>query len=132
MAKRDEERVEKKSRPLIAVVGPCASGKSALVRRLKALGYNARHVAQDHSYVPDMWRRLTNPDLLIYLDAELSTIARRRHIGWGERYLADERRRLRHARQHCDLYINTSRLAPDEVRASALTFLQKQHPQANQ
>ena len=124
MAKRDEERVEKKSRPLIAVVGPCASGKSALVRRLKALGYNARHVAQDHSYVPDMWRRLTNPDLLIYLDAELSTIARRRHIGWGERYLADERRRLRHARQHCDLYLPTDDLTEEEVLARVVAFLE--------
>jgi len=79
----------------------------------KALGYNARHMVQDHSYVPDMWRRFTNPDLLIYLDAELSTIARRRRISWGERYLADER--LRHARQHCDLYLSTDDLTEEEV-----------------
>jgi cytidylate kinase len=106
-------------------VGPCASGKSSLVQQLKALGYNVRHVAQDHSYVPDMWRRLTDPDLLIYLDAELSTIARRRRISWGERYLADERHRLRHARQHCDLYLTTDDLTEEEVLEHVVAFLEK-------
>lgn len=119
------ERDRGEHRPLIAVVGPCASGKSSLVRRLKALGYDARHVAQDHSYVPDMWRRLTDPDLLIYLDAGLSTIARRRRISWGERYLAAERHRLRHARQHCDLYLPTDDLTEEEVLERAVNFLQK-------
>ena len=107
------------------MVGPCASGKSSLVRRLTALGYNARHVAQDHSYVPDMWQRLTDPDLLVYLDAELSTIARRRRIRWGERRLADERRRLRHARQHCDLYLPTDDLTEEEVLAQVVAFLEE-------
>jgi hypothetical protein len=106
-------------------VGPCASGKSSLVRRLEALDYNVRHVAQDHSYVPDMWRRLTDPDLLIYLDAELSTIARRRRISWGERYLADERHRLRHARQHCDFYLATDDLTEEEVLEHVVAFLEK-------
>lgn len=117
------EQDSEKQRPLIAVVGPCAAGKSSLVRRLEALGYNARHVAQDHSYVPDMWRRLTRPDLLIYLDAELSTIARRRRIAWGERYLADERHRLRHARQHCHLYLPTDDLSEEQVLQKVLNFL---------
>jgi hypothetical protein len=118
------DRIEEK-RPLIAVVGPCASGKSSLVRRLEALGYNVRHVAQDHSYVPDMWRRLTDPDLLIYLDVELSTIARRRRISWGERYLAKERHRLRHARQHCDFYLATDDLTEEEVLEQVVAFLEK-------
>ena len=125
MTEPDSSTDREKQRPLIAVVGPCASGKSSLVRRLKALGYNVRHVAQDHSYVPDMWRRLTDPDLLIYLDAELSTIARRRRISWGERYLADERHRLRHARQHCDLYLSTDDLTEEKVLEHAVTFLEK-------
>lgn len=80
-------------------------------------------MVQNHSYVPDMWRRLTNPDLLIYLDAELGTIARRRRIGWGERHLADER--LRHARQHCDLYLPTDDLTEEEVLKRAVDFLEK-------
>ena len=121
------DRIEDK-RPLIAVVGPCASGKSSLVRQLEALGYNVRHVAQDHSYVPDMWRRLTDPDLLIYLDVELSTIARRRRISWGERYLANERYRLRHARQHCDFYLATDDLTEEEVLEQVVAFLEKHSP----
>jgi hypothetical protein len=125
MAEREDRRDSIKGSPLIAVVGPCASGKSSLVRRLKALGYSARHVAQDHSYVPDMWRRLTDPDLLVYLDAELDTIVRRRHIGWGESYLAEERRRLGHARQHCDLYLPTDDLTEEEVLEQVLAFLEK-------
>ena len=125
MAEKDGSREKLQHRPLIAVVGPCASGKSSLVRKLKALGYNARHVAQDHSYVPDMWQRLTNPDLLIFLDAKLGTIARRRRISWGERYLADERHRLRHARQHCDLYLATDDLTEQEVLKKVITFLEE-------
>jgi hypothetical protein len=125
LAERDDGRDWGKERPLIAVVGPCASGKSSLVQQLKAVGYNVRHVAQDHSYVPDMWRRLTDPDLLIYLDAELSTIAHRRRISWGERYLADERHRLRHARQHCDFYLATDDLTEEEVLEHVVAFLEK-------
>ena len=125
MAAQDAENERKRKRPLIAVVGPCAAGKSSLVKGLKARGYNARCVAQDHSYVPDMWRRITNPDLLIYLDAEWNTITRRRRISWGERYLNDERHRLRHARQHCDLYLRTDALTEEEVLRQVLSFLNK-------
>jgi cytidylate kinase len=126
MAARDDARRRKGHRPLIAVVGPCAAGKSSLVRRLKARGYNARSVAQDHSYVPNMWRRITDPDLLIFLDAELSSIVRRRHIAWGERYLNDERHRLRHARQHCDLYLPTDDLTEEQVAQQVIDFLETQ------
>ena len=60
-------------RPLIAVVGVCAAGKSTLVQALRAEGFNARQVLQEHSYVPNMWQRITNPDLLIYLDCTIET-----------------------------------------------------------
>lgn len=127
MAMRDKEQ-----RPLIAVVGPCASGKSSLVRRLKKLGYNARSVAQDHSYVPDMWQRFTKPDILIYLDAGLSTIARRRRVSWGERYLAGERHRLRHARHHCDLYLLTDDLTKEKVLEKVVAFLRNGPPKGHE
>jgi cytidylate kinase len=128
MTAENAENERKCQRPLIAVVGPCAAGKSSLVKGLKARGYNARCVAQDHSYVPDMWQRITNPDLLIYLDAEWNTIARRRRISWTERYLNDERHRLCHARQHCDLYLRTDDLTAEEVLQRVLTFLDAQTP----
>ena len=36
------------------------------------LGMNARHIAQEHSYVPAMWEKITQPDILIYLNSFLS------------------------------------------------------------
>ena len=107
----------------IAVVGPCAAGKSMLVERLRALGYEARQVSQEHSGVPTMWRMLHPPDVLIYLDASLPTIARRREIDWGEEYLLELRNRLRHARQHCDFYLQTDGLSEEEVLEKVLAFL---------
>jgi ribose 1,5-bisphosphokinase PhnN len=101
--------------PRVVVVGPDASGKTELVRRLRASGYNARSCAQDHSYVPDMWRRLSRPDFLVYLDARLETIARRRAIDWGQERLDQLNARLAHARAHCDLYLPTDDLEPADV-----------------
>jgi hypothetical protein len=101
----------------VVVVGPDATGKTELVRRLQALGYNARSCAQDHSYVPDMWRRLARPDYLVYLDARLETIARRRAIDWGQDRLDALNARLAHARVHCDLFLPTDDLEPSEVVA---------------
>ena len=110
---------------LIAVVGVCASGKSTLADRLRSLGFDARQVLQEHSYVPDMWQRLTRPNLLIYLDASLETVRRRRHLADFEAWILEqERSRLRHAREHCDLYIDTDALDPASVLRLALEYLQ--------
>jgi deoxyadenosine/deoxycytidine kinase len=109
---------------LIAVVGVCASGKSTLVRGLQARGWNARHVVQEHSYVPDMWQRVTRPDLLICLDASLETIRQRRCDPEMPAWLIEsERYRLRHALAYCDLYIKTDALTADQVLERALDFL---------
>jgi hypothetical protein len=35
-------------------------------------GYQARHITQEHSYVLDMWKKLVNPGILIYLDVSLT------------------------------------------------------------
>lgn len=101
--------------PRVVVVGPDAAGKSELVRRLRSLGYNARTCAQDHSYVPDMWRRIARADFLVYLDARLETIARRREIHWGQERLDALNARLAHARAHADLYLPTDELDSHEV-----------------
>ncbi len=118
--------------PLVAVVGACGSGKSTLVRGLQAHGVNARQVVQEHSYVLDMWARITKPDLLIYLDASLATIRNRRNDpdlpGW---LVEDEIRRLRHARTHCDLCIQTDSLTPSDVLEQALAFLALGEDQAS-
>lgn len=110
--------------PLIAIVGVCASGKSTLADALRAAGWRARQVLQEHSYVPHMWQRITRPDILIYLDCSTETTRRRRHApdfpAW---ILHSERERLRHARMHCDIYLNTDALRPDEVASIVLARL---------
>ncbi|MDT8304348.1 MAG: hypothetical protein RRC07_00315 [Anaerolineae bacterium] len=113
-----------KDRLRIAVVGPCMSGKSELVNALRAAGYTAHHVAQEHSYVAHMWQHMTQPDVLIYLDVDYEAVrARRPQISWGPERLVEQAGRLAHARAHCDLYIDTSGLSIEAVRAQALQFL---------
>jgi hypothetical protein len=108
----------------IAVVGPCASGKSTLVAALRADGYDARHPAQEHSYVKDMWRRLTKPDVLIYLDLSLEAYRQRRpRDDAGPKYLEMQRARLAHAREHADLVVETSGMTAEEVRDRVITIL---------
>lgn len=109
----------------VVVVGPDAAGKSELVQRLRRLGYNARSCAQDHSYVPDMWRRLARPDFLIYLDARLETIARRRRIDWGQERLDQLNARLAHARAHADLILPTDDLTLPQVLARVQAALSR-------
>jgi hypothetical protein len=117
-------QAERDKRPLIAVVGPCASGKSQLVQALGERGYNAREVLQEHAYAPTMWQRITEPDVLIYLDVS-ETVARQRRpthapTGWWETLA----HRLRHAWEHADLYIHTDGLTIHQVVEQALAFLQ--------
>jgi len=112
----------------VAIVGPCASGKSTLTAALRAAGYEARMPAQEHSYVPDMWRRLVDPDVLIYLDISYEALlARRPHFGEPE-YLEREKARLAHARAHADLVVDTSELAAEEVRERVLESLPEAAP----
>lgn len=109
----------------IKVVGPCASGKSALAARLRALSYEASSAAQDHSHVPDMWQRINPPDILIFLDVSLAEAKRRGRTGqdWDQKYLDEQHHRLRHARAHCDLYLPTDGLGEGEVLVQVLAFL---------
>jgi gluconate kinase len=109
----------------IKVVGPCASGKSTLAAGLRRLGYDATSAAQDHSFVPDMWRRLNPPDLLIYLDVTLQTARERGRAGhgWDQAYLDEQHERLRHARAYCDLYLPTYGLGKGEVLEQAVAFI---------
>lgn len=108
--------------PRVVVVGPCAAGKTTLVERLRAGGYDAAVCAQEHSGVPYLWQ-LSRPDLLLYLDADPATIGARRGYEWPADLDAAERQRLAHARAHADLYLDSSPLTPAEVAARALRFL---------
>jgi deoxyadenosine/deoxycytidine kinase len=109
----------------ISIVGPCSSGKSTLREALYTAGYHhVRNPAQEHSYVPDMWQKLSKPDVLIYLDVDYpTTIQRRPQQDLGPGRVETQRKRLAHARQHADLYIDTSPLSPDEISRKTLAFL---------
>jgi hypothetical protein len=73
-----------------------------------------------------MWHKISKPDVLIYLDASSPVIAQRRSADWTEEYLAEQNHRLSHARQHCNLYIQTDGLSEGEVLERALDFLEGQ------
>lgn len=107
----------------IGIVGPCGSGKSTLIAALEARGYTCRHIAQEHSYVKDMWKRISNPDVLIFLEASFPVSTARRKLNWNESDHAEQLRRLAHAREHADLIVETDTLTPDEVASRVLEFL---------
>jgi hypothetical protein len=111
----------------IVIVGPCASGKTTLVRGLWAHGYStARVVAQEHSGAIDLWALRGCPEVLIYLDAQLATIAaRQRRTDWTPDYLAEQQRRLRGAWLACDLYLPTDELNPAEVLERVIAYLNR-------
>ena len=110
---------------LIGVVGPCSAGKTTLIRGLTARGYTARHIAQEHSFVPDMWKRISNPDILIYLDVSYEVSMQRRKLDLSEKEFEIQLERLSHARQNADFVLNTDHKTPEEVRNLVLNFLEK-------
>ncbi|MEM8858343.1 MAG: hypothetical protein AAGD96_08485 [Chloroflexota bacterium] len=110
----------------IAIVGPCSSGKSTLRKSLLAAGYRkVKNPTQEHSYVKDMWQKITNPDILIYLDVDYqTTLDRRPHIDLGPERVVTQNDRLSHAREHADYYIDTSSLSPEEISQKVIDFLE--------
>lgn len=100
---------------LIGLVGPCAAGKTTIAGLLKEKGYSVRQIAQEHSYVPYMWKRITNPDLLVYLEVTYENTMLRKALRWTQAEYQIQISRLEHARQHADLTINTNILTPDQA-----------------
>ncbi|MCC6190250.1 MAG: hypothetical protein IT318_14560 [Anaerolineales bacterium] len=108
---------------VIGVVGPCCAGKSTLVQALLTRGYQARHIAQEHSFAPRMWQVIARPDVLVFLDVSFGVAQQRRWMNWRPVDLEEQQRRLAHARQHCDLYVATDPLGPEAVCERVLNFL---------
>lgn len=107
----------------IGIVGPCSAGKTTLIQGLKLHGFTARHIAQEHSFVPNMWLRITRPDVLIFLDVSYKVSQRRRKLDWLEKDFKEQQLRLAHAREHADLVIKTDHLAMEEVLITVVDYL---------
>jgi ABC-type cobalamin/Fe3+-siderophores transport system ATPase subunit len=120
---RKKEKPPGRSKPLIGVVGPDAAGKSTLIAGLARLGYRTRHIAQEHSFVKDMWQRLTNPPILVFLDVSYANSRLRRKEDWSEADWREQQERLSHARLNADLYINTDNLSKEEVLLRVVEFV---------
>ncbi|MHB1295671.1 MAG: hypothetical protein ACYC4R_11830 [Anaerolineae bacterium] len=106
----------------VTVVGVCAAGKSTLVAGLAPLGYDAHSCAQEHSYVPNMWQLLARPQALIYLHVSWP-VAHKRRPYMTDAFLERQQERLRHARAHAHVVIDTDQLSPQEVLQRAVDAL---------
>jgi GTPase SAR1 family protein len=109
----------------IVVIGPCASGKTTLTTRLRALGYDARACGQEHSEIRELWQHL-EPDVLIGLRIDLATLRHRRSAGWSNRLYARQLERLRSGYDHADLVIDADRNDQESVLEAALRWLRQQ------
>jgi hypothetical protein len=115
--------------PRIVIVGVCASGKTVLANALQALGYKARAMAQEHSFVPGMWRAHGQPNVLVCLDAEAETVNRRlEREDWTAAAIAEQRGRLGDALSCCDLHLATDDLTEAQVLEQVVAFLRDGWP----
>lgn len=109
----------------IGVVGTCGTGKSELITRLRKQGFDAHHIAQEHSYAPNMWQLVTNPDFLIYLRVSYPETLRRKNFNFSLEEYREQLDRLQHAGAHADMVIDTDILSPDQVFEIILSKLKK-------
>ncbi len=109
---------------LIGIVGPCGAGKTTLADGLRNKGFQARAIAQEHSYVKDMWQQLTNPDILIFLQASCLTGGKRRNLKWTPAEWEEQQRRLAHALEHADFFLDTELLSIQDVLQKVLEYLE--------
>ncbi len=108
---------------ILGVVGVCGAGKSELVRRLRARGYKIKHIAQEHSFIKDMWQRISKPDILIFLDVTFPETLRRKKFDWSEKDYREQMERVQHAHHHADLVVKTDNFTVEGVSEYVLQNL---------
>lgn len=84
-----------------------------MVAALRAAGWDASVVAQEHSEIPTLWNH-SHPDYVVLLEADLQTVRYRRAWHWPEPIYRTQQRRLANARARADLVIDTGRTGVDE------------------
>jgi hypothetical protein len=62
--------------------------------------------------------------VLIFLDASYPFCTERKSLNWLISEYEEQQHRLRHARQHCDIYQLTDDLTPDSVLKAVLAALE--------
>lgn len=112
-----------KSDLVIGIVGPSKSGKSTLKLALEKDGYTVKHIAQEHSFAPSMWQVIAKPDVLIFLDVKFDKTMLRGQPRWVETDYQEEQFRLRHAREHADILIDTNDIQAEQTYRTAIDFL---------
>ncbi len=99
----------------VAVIGPCASGKTSVAAGLRQQGLNSWSVGQEHSDVTDLWNS-KHPDFLVYLHICLTTLRlRRNNASWPEWIYLLQLERLSHGRSNANVIINTNVLDLEQV-----------------
>ncbi len=109
---------------IIGLVGPCKSGKTTLKNGLIKRGYLGKQIAQEHSFSPTMWKKLTNPDVLIFLQVSFETSNLRGKLNWIEKDYIEQQNRISHARNNADLIIETDEKSIDEVLETAINYIE--------
>ena len=112
-----------KDSQVLGLVGPCKSGKTTLKRLLVENGYTVLHIAQEHSYVKEMWRKIANPDVLIFLAVSYEETLERSSLSWSKSEYNTQIERLKHAYENADLIIETDNKSPHEILSIVLNFL---------
>lgn len=73
--------------------------------------------------MPDMWQRMVNPWVLIYLDVSYQESMRRRPLDMSKAEFEEQVQRLSNALEHADYYIYTDGFTPQQVLNAVENFL---------
>ncbi|NMP22514.1 hypothetical protein [Sulfobacillus harzensis] len=108
----------------VVLVGVCAAGKTTVSHILEERGIVAKAVAQEHSQVPELYRRTGST--VVMLCASWRTVHQRRALSWDPAFYRTEWDRLRDARHHAGLIVHTDSLNPEQVADVIEDWLHRQ------